>query len=133
LQNDISDLQSESCQHNLSIELHSKQFLQIEEMVSSRLHQVNSKVDAIVAEQKTQIKNQAKKIRIFYQNINGIYKLSKHHPATHIRGTKCIDFVFGSINLIHHVRKSGIVPFFAEPYGLSNHRGIFVDLDEAAL
>jgi hypothetical protein len=33
------------------------------------------------------------------------------HPATHLRGSKCIDFIFGSINLVQHIKYAGITAF----------------------
>jgi hypothetical protein len=33
------------------------------------------------------------------------------HPATHLRESKCIDFIFGSINLVQHIKYAGITAF----------------------
>jgi hypothetical protein len=37
------------------------------------------------------------------------------YPPTHIRGSKCIDFIVGSQHLLNHISSSGIAPF------LTNH------------
>jgi hypothetical protein len=50
-QDAISDLQSDSRQHSLSIEAHTEQFGSIEELVQTRLRQVNTTVEAIMTEQ----------------------------------------------------------------------------------
>jgi hypothetical protein len=45
----------------------------------------------------------------------------QYHPATHVRGSKCIDFMFGSLQLVEHIKNSGITSFFEEPCGVSDH------------
>jgi hypothetical protein len=57
----------------------------------------------------------------------------RHHPPTHTRGSKCIDFVFGSPRILNHVQSAGISPFFEEPWPKTDHRNIFVDIDEIGL
>jgi hypothetical protein len=55
------------------------------------------------------------------------------YPATHVRGSKCIDFIFGSIRLLDHIQTSGITAFFETPCENTDHRGIFIDIDQLAL
>jgi hypothetical protein len=57
----------------------------------------------------------------------------REHPATHARGTQCIDFIFGSLPILKHVRSAGINSFYETPYSHSDHRGMFVDLDELSM
>jgi hypothetical protein len=57
----------------------------------------------------------------------------QEHPATHIQGSKCIDFIYGSAPLIENVTRVGITSFFEEPFGNSVHCGIFIDISETAL
>jgi hypothetical protein len=57
----------------------------------------------------------------------------QHYPPTHIQGTKCIDFIFGSISIQQHVIQSGITPFFESPWIHTDHRGLFVDISEIGL
>jgi hypothetical protein len=66
-------------------------------------------------------------------NMTSLVQHPIHYPATHNRGSQCIDFVFGSVSLSSHVIKSGILPFFEEPWPVSDHRGIFVDFCEIGL
>jgi hypothetical protein len=58
---------------------------------------------------------------------------TKEHPATYSRGSRCIDYIFGSTSLIQHVQACGITAFYDKPYVHSDHRGLFVDLNELAL
>jgi hypothetical protein len=55
------------------------------------------------------------------------------YPASYIRGLKCIEFIFGSTNLLQHVKISGYTPFLETPCEDSDHRGVFIDLDQIAL
>jgi hypothetical protein len=66
-------------------------------------------------------------------NLVSLIKNPHHHPATHIRGSQCIDFIFGSKRLIDHVHASGISAFFEAPWPNTDHRGLFVDIDELGL
>jgi hypothetical protein len=52
----------------------------------------------------------------------------QHHPPTHIRGSKCIDFILGSYCLLDHIEASGISAFYDPPWSNSDHRGLFVDI-----
>jgi hypothetical protein len=62
-----------------------------------------------------------------------LIKNPQHHPATYTRGSQCIDFIFGSIRLLDHVQVSGISAFFEPPWPNTDHRGLFVDIDEIGL
>jgi predicted nucleic acid-binding Zn-ribbon protein len=57
-QDAISDLQSDSRQHTLSIEAHSDRFNTIESMVHARLQKINNSIDTLVDEQSNQISHQ---------------------------------------------------------------------------
>jgi hypothetical protein len=57
----------------------------------------------------------------------------QHHPPTHARGSKCIDYILGSTSLLEHVKCSGISPFYSSPWPNSDHRNCFVDLDAIGL
>jgi hypothetical protein len=50
---------------------------------------------------------------------------------TYIRGTRKIDYIFSSSNLIPHVRNAGCLPFFM--HNNSDHRGLFLDVSEELL
>jgi hypothetical protein len=54
---------------------------------------------------------------------------SQHYPPTHKRGSQCIDFIFGSQYLQDHITASGISPYYEPPYPLSDHRGLFIDIN----
>jgi hypothetical protein len=52
---------------------------------------------------------------------------TERYPNTFARGTKCIDFIYGTENVKQHCVASGILPF---GYGYpSNHRVIFARID----
>jgi hypothetical protein len=52
---------------------------------------------------------------------------TERYPNTFVRGTKCIDFIFGTENVKQHCVASGILPF---GYGYpSDHRAIFARID----
>jgi hypothetical protein len=61
---------------------------------------------------------------------NGLYNLlaNQHNtdscPNTYIRGTKRIDYIFGTEKVLKHCKSSGILPF-CHGYP-SDHRAIFV-------
>jgi hypothetical protein len=55
------------------------------------------------------------------------------YPVTYMRGSKCIDFIFGSTRLIEHIKYSGHTPFFESPCNTSDHRGVFLDINQVAL
>jgi hypothetical protein len=57
----------------------------------------------------------------------------KEHPPIHARGSRCIDYILGSSAILQHVKASGITAFYDPPYIHSDHRGLFVDIDELAL
>jgi hypothetical protein len=57
-QDAISDLQSDSRQHSISIEAHSERFQRLEELVNNRIQQVKTTVDLIRKEQNSQINQQ---------------------------------------------------------------------------
>lgn len=48
-------------------------------------------------------------------------------PPTYIRGTKTIDYMFGTERVLQAVKNGGIRPFNAEI--LSDHRALWIDLD----
>jgi hypothetical protein len=50
---------------------------------------------------------------------------------THINGSKRIDYILCTTNLLHHVQKVGYIPFHE---GIdSDHRAVFCDIDECIL
>jgi hypothetical protein len=53
-----------------------------------------------------------------------------NHPATHTRGSKCIDYIFGSSSLLPYITAAGINSFYDNPYPNTDHRGLFVDIEE---
>jgi hypothetical protein len=57
----------------------------------------------------------------------------QYYPPTHKRGSQCIDFIFGSPYLQDHIHQSGITPYFEDPYPLTDHRGLFIDIDTLGL
>lgn len=56
------------------------------------------------------------------QSLHGLYQC-----ATYSRGTKCIDYILISSDLIPCLRRGGILPF--DGITMSDHRGIFIDID----
>jgi hypothetical protein len=55
------------------------------------------------------------------------------HPPPHTRGSKCIDYIMGSPAVVHHITRAGITSFYEEPWTATDHRGLFIDLDEVGL
>lgn len=66
-------------------------------------------------------------------NLTSLIPNPVQHPATHARGSKCIDFIFGTPRLTEHVCAAGITPFFENPWPNTDHRGLFLDLNEIGL
>ena len=52
-------------------------------------------------------------------------------PATFVRGTKRLDYVFATEDVLPFIYSSGIEPFFSTVH--SDHRGLFLDLDVTGL
>jgi hypothetical protein len=63
-------------------------------------------------------------------NLTSLIPNSFDHPPTYARGSKCIDYIFGTTSLLQHVVAGGINAFYEPPYIHSDHRGLFVDLNE---
>jgi hypothetical protein len=68
---------------------------------------------------------------------NGLYDIlanqhdAKEYPNTYIRGTKRIDYIFGTAQVLKHCKSSGLLPFC---YGYpSDHRAAFIRIDLASL
>jgi hypothetical protein len=61
-------------------------------------------------------------------NLTSLIQHTQHHPATHCRGTQCIDYIFGTNTIIEHVVQSGMTPFYDSPWPFSDHRGLFIDI-----
>jgi hypothetical protein len=57
----------------------------------------------------------------------------QHYPPTHIRGTRCIDFILGTKSLQQHIMQSGITSLYESPWIHTDHRGIFIDINEMGL
>ena len=58
-------------------------------------------------------------------------RLGDNLPNTHRRGSKAIDHIYVTPNVMNHVQKAGIAPF---NYGLkSDHRALLFDLDLGSL
>jgi hypothetical protein len=51
-----------------------------------------------------------------------------YHPDTHARGSKCIDYIFGSTTLLQHVSAAGINSFYDLLFRNSDHRRLFIDI-----
>jgi hypothetical protein len=66
-------------------------------------------------------------------NMISLVQHPQHQPPTHIRGTRCIDFIFGSQYINQHIVQSGITPFYEPPWIHTDHRGIFFDINELGL
>jgi hypothetical protein len=65
---------------------------------------------------------------------DGLQHLHPDHPspATHDRSSdRCIDFMFGTQRLLDSIKFAGYLPFYQGV--LSDHRGIFMDLDLTSL
>jgi hypothetical protein len=61
--------------------------------------------------------------------IQGIHQA----PPTYNRGTKCIDFIFGSNRLTQHVTQSGYLSFYEGGWPLADHRAAFIDINQIAV
>jgi hypothetical protein len=68
---------------------------------------------------------------------NGLYDIiANQHDAeeysnTYIRGSKRIDYIFGTKSILQHCQSSGLLPFC---YGYpSNHRAVFIRINMSAL
>jgi exonuclease III len=68
-----------------------------------------------------------------HTNLISLIPNTYDHPPTHSRGSRCIDYIFGSRSLVQHVTASGITAFYDRPYVHSDHRGLIIDIHELAL
>jgi hypothetical protein len=66
-------------------------------------------------------------------NLVSLIPNTSHHPTTHIRGSQCIDFIFGSPRLPDHIQAAGISAWYDEPWPNIDHRSLFIDIDELGL
>jgi hypothetical protein len=66
-------------------------------------------------------------------NLVSLIPNTTNHPATHIRGSHCIDYIFGSTRILDHIHAAGISAFFDEPWPNTDHRSLFIDIDELGL
>jgi hypothetical protein len=75
------------------------------------------------------------KISLFLSqtNLTSLIQHPQHYPPTHIRGTRCIDYIFGTPSLLQHIVQSGITPFYEAPWIHTDHRGLFIELQELGL
>jgi hypothetical protein len=75
--------------------------------------------------------NQNSKLTTFLAttNLTPLIENPQHYPPTHKRGQQCIDFIFGSPNLQTYILASGITAFYEHPWPLTDHRGLFIDID----
>jgi hypothetical protein len=62
-------------------------------------------------------------------NLTPLIENPHHYPATHKRGQQWIDFIFGSPNIQNNIIASGITAFYEHPWPLTDHRGLFLDVD----
>ena len=56
---------------------------------------------------------------------------TKNLPRTHMRGSKAVDHIYVSKYVLDNIIYAGIAPF-GHTYD-SNHRGMFIDVDEKML
>jgi hypothetical protein len=69
------------------------------------------------------------KLPMFLAQTNMISLIQPHnHPATHSRGSHCIDYIFGTSSILEHVTQAGITSFYEQTWPLTDHRGLFVDI-----
>jgi hypothetical protein len=64
-------------------------------------------------------------------DVHAFFHDSSHEPATYVRGSKRLDYVFVSEGVLPFVRSSSIEPFFTIVH--SDHRDLFLDVDLTAL
>jgi hypothetical protein len=79
--------------------------------------------------------NRSSLIPTFLSNTNLVPLICnpEEYPPTHTRGSQCIDFIFGSPNVLQHIVSSGMTSFFSSPWPHTDHRGLFVDIDIVGL
>jgi hypothetical protein len=75
--------------------------------------------------------NDAKQLTQFLSQTNLTSLIQPVHKmgATYNRGSKCIDYIFGSHRLLAGVIQAGYLPFYEGAWPQSDHRGLFIDLD----
>jgi hypothetical protein len=78
-------------------------------------------------------KNSKLSLFLSQTQLTPLVKYPQHYPPTHIRGSRCIDFIFGSTSILQHINQSGITPFYETPWLHTDHRGIFIDVDATGL
>jgi hypothetical protein len=61
-------------------------------------------------------------------NLTSLIQHTNHHPATHSRGTQCIDYFFGTHTILEHIHQSGMTPFYENPWPFTDHLGLFIDV-----
>jgi hypothetical protein len=72
------------------------------------------------------------KLSTLVQSCGLIDPLAHHHstrpfPASHVRGSKCIDFILVSQGIYHTILHFGSLPFYSLTHG--DHLPYFLDLD----
>jgi hypothetical protein len=66
-------------------------------------------------------------------NLTALIQYPQNYPPKHIRGTKCIDFIFGTHSLQQHIVQSRITPFYEAPWIHTDHCGVFINIHELGL
>jgi hypothetical protein len=66
-------------------------------------------------------------------NLVPLIENSQHYPQTHKRGSQCFDFILGSPYLLDHITASGSTPYYEKPWPLTDHRGLFINIDTLGL
>jgi hypothetical protein len=55
------------------------------------------------------------------------------YPPTYVRGSHCIDSIFGSPTLLQHIEASGMTAFYDKPWSNTDHRGLFININTIGL
>lgn len=66
-------------------------------------------------------------------NMTPLLHQAHEYPSTYVRGTQCIDYIFGSTVLQPFILQSGFTPFFENPWPSTDHRALFVDINNIGL
>jgi hypothetical protein len=66
-------------------------------------------------------------------NLIPLIQQSHSYPPSHSKGSYCIDFIFGSPELLPYIQQSGYTSFFEHPWPSTDHRALFLDIDNVGL
>jgi hypothetical protein len=105
----------------------------LETLIREFNHQKDETIILIDANDGLQNKSSLLPTFLSKTNLVSLIPNSTYHPPIHTRGSQCIDFIFGPPRLLDHIHAAGISAWFDQPWPNTDHRHLFVDIDEIGL